>query len=73
MKDDEVYEATREVLYFIKSCAQHETEKSGKKMVEVHVEMFLEYKTISATPLVERSSYIYSLDKTQELALSNMR
>ena len=73
MKDDEVYEATWEVWSFIKSCAQHENEKSGKKMVEVHVEMFVEYKTLRATPLVETPSYISPLDKIQELALANMR
>ena len=47
--------------------------KSGKKIVEVHVEIFLEYKTLRATPLMETPSYISPLDKIQELALANMR
>ena len=73
MKYDEYYEAIWKVWYFIKSCAQHETKKSGMKIVEVHVEIFLEYKTLRATPLVETPSYISPLDKIQELALANMR
>ena len=44
MKDDEFYEETWQVWYFIKSHAYHFTENFDKKMVEFHVDMFVEYK-----------------------------
>ena len=44
MKDDEFYEETWQVWYFIKSHAYHFTENFDKKMVEFHVDMFAEYK-----------------------------
>ena len=50
IKCDEVDKATCKVWYFIKSHAHHYTEIFGKKMVEVCVDMFVEYKDFTCSP-----------------------
>ena len=73
MKDDEVDRETWQVGGFTKSRAHHYTENFEKKMVEVHVDMFLEYTFFCVPTLIVTSESASPLYQSQELVLVKMR